>query len=76
MVAVEKIGLADRADLDHAFDPLGAGLGRLSLGEGFGDSDAVFGQLEIGLPLVSPINPRDERWLAEPEPEFRSTFEQ
>ncbi len=72
---MEEIGLADRADFDHALDPLGAGLSSRSLGEGFGDGDTVFGQLEIGLSLVPPINPRDERGLAKKEPEFRRAFE-
>ena len=74
-LSVEEIGLADRADLDHAFDPRGAGLGCGSLGKSLGDGDAVFGQLEIRLSLFTPVDARNERGLAEKELEFRGTLE-
>jgi hypothetical protein len=38
-------------------------------GETDSPDEAVF------IPLVTPINPRDERWLAKKKPEFRGAFE-
>ena len=73
--AVEEIGLADRADLHHAVDPLGAGLGRRALGEGFGDIDAVLGEFEIRLRLVAAIHFCDERRFPEEELQLSGRFE-
>ncbi len=39
-------------------------------GEGLGDGDAVFGELEIGFSLITPVDASDERGFAEKELEF------